>query len=116
MATQFLVDLSRFLSIALAKPTPVSATQEAGSYKFALITFHGPLPSSGTPPSTSTSIPQPSPNSFALYGGWLSRHNLTHLPDALRKGVSRANSSYGNHSSRAVQSSEMDHHRPYEAD
>lgn len=115
MVTQFLVDLSRFLSIALAKPTPVSATQEAGSYKFALITFHGPLPSSGTPLS-STSIPQPSPNSFALYGGWLSRHNLTHLPDAFWKGVSMANSFYVNHSSRAVQSSEMDYRRPYEAD
>lgn len=87
------MDLSRLLSNALAKPTPVTATQAAGSCKFALITFHGPLPSSGTPPSC-TAIPQPSPTSFLFYRGWLLHYSLTYLPDAFRKGISRDSSSY----------------------
>lgn len=93
MVTQSLVDLSRLLSNALATPTPVTATQEAGSHKFALITFHGPLPSSGTL-SSCTAIAQPSPTSLLFYGGWLLHCNLAYLPDAIRKGISRGSSSY----------------------
>lgn len=86
MVTQFLVDLSRYLSNALAKSTPVSATQGAGSYtELEVCTYHVPR----TPAQLwdATLLDQHpaifNKNSFLFYGSQLSHYIHYCIPDGV---------------------------------
>lgn len=101
MVAQFLVDLGRFLSNALAKSTPVSAAQEAGSYT-QVRTYHVPL----TPAQLwNVTLLYQHPATFTKQLPilqWQSLPLQSCIPDCVHEGVPRVNSSNLNGSPKVV--------------